>query len=115
MVCREPELPPSEGFVLEREELDLWVMDIPFETSEILNDQFTNIFDHLVIHKETLKQIGRGYEDFALSLEFSLPIRLVSLPLYLIDLASECRFQIGIISDQMADYDHQPNKTLQSD
>ena len=73
MVCREPELPPSEGFVLEQEELDLWVMDIPFETSEILNDQFTNIFDHLVIYKETLRRIGKGYEDFAINLEFSLP------------------------------------------
>ena len=105
MVCRNPEVSPPNGFVLERKELGLWVMDVPFESSDVLNEQFSSIFDHLLEHEETLKQIGKNYEDFALNLEFSLPIFLVSLPLSLIDLASRCRFQIGIISDQMAEYD----------
>jgi len=104
MVCRVPEIPPSRGFVLEQKSLDLWVMDIPFEPSGSLNEQFRDILEYLLENEETLRNVGRGYENFALNIEFSLPIQLASLPLSLIDLASRCGFEIGIISDQMAEY-----------
>ena len=88
MVCREPEIPPRDGFVLEQEDLDLWVIDITFESSDIFTEQFNNIYNHLLKYEYTLNQIEKSYADFALNLEFSLPVLLASLPLNLIDLAS---------------------------